>query len=56
MNRSHLFVAIAAAALMAFLFVIVPMIGDWLSPERRWSRKWRAQRAELTKLRKKGTP
>lgn len=52
---SHVWAAIAGAALMALFFVIGPWLLDHYSPERRWSRRWRAQRAELTRLRKKGT-
>lgn len=56
MNGSHIWAALCGAMLMALFFVIVPAIRDCVSPERRWSRRWRAQRAELTRLRKKGTP
>lgn len=39
-----------------FLLVGAALIYTFESPERKWSRRYRAQRRELARLRKKGTP
>lgn len=55
MNGSHIWAALIGAMAMAIFLVVVPAILDWRYPERGWSRKYRAMRADISRLKTKGT-
>ena len=58
MTGTHVWAAVIGAGVASLVFVIAPLLADLrpFSSERRWSKKWRAQRADISRLRDRGTP